>query len=557
MAGKAKKKETLLEIIAEILDFAKGSGLNDAFMEKAGPRLKTAAKSMGITPIQTALFAFIFDTTVLTVRGEKGRANSLFAALKCSKIKYLQYLNEIDVLVKKNYVERVLDNHELSRYIIPRNIIFTLRKGKKIRPENNKNISINKFFEILDRIFKSRYNDEMLFNELNDSLESLFQNNPHLEFTKKLQSYNLGEQDRNLLVYICNKTINSHESANLERIKKQFSDDEDDFEVHFSLICPLTEGNHILQEMKLIENTNDNGFAVKDEFILTDKATDELLCELRGKQKINKNDFLPAVDIKEKRMFYNAGEEEKIEKLVSLLEPSHFRDIIDRLGEKGLRKGFACLFSGFPGTGKTETVYQIARRTGRDLMPIDVSQIKSMWVGESEKNIKNIFTRYKDAVEKSRNAPILFLNEADAVIGKRRELNDGSRAVDQMENTMQNIILQEIENLDGILIATTNLNKNLDRAFDRRFLYKIEFGKPDIEVRKNLWFSMIGGLHENAVSILASQFCFTGGQIENIARKRQIDIALNGAEPGLNELIAYCEDEYLEKNDEMKIGFAV
>jgi SpoVK/Ycf46/Vps4 family AAA+-type ATPase len=86
------------------------------------------------------------------------------------------------------------------------------------------------------------------------------------------------------------------------------------------------------------------------------------------------------------------------------------------------------------------------------------------------------------------------------------ELGPGSRAVDQMENSMQNIILQEIENLDGILIATTNLTQNIDKAFDRRFLYKIEFKKPEIQVRKSIWKSMFPDLSGRDAFMLASNF---------------------------------------------------
>lgn len=104
-----------------------------------------------------------------------------------------------------------------------------------------------------------------------------------------------------------------------------------------------------------------------------------------------------------------------------------------------------------------------------------------MWVGESEKNIKGTFDDYKKKVKQLAKAPILLFNEADAIIGKRQV--GAERAVEKMENSILNIILQEIEQLDGILIATTNLPENMDKAFERRFLYKIQFEKPDLNCR--------------------------------------------------------------------------
>lgn len=96
-------------------------------------------------------------------------------------------------------------------------------------------------------------------------------------------------------------------------------------------------------------------------------------------------------------------------------------------------------------------------------MQVDMSQMRDKFVGESEKNVKAIFTRYRRLCQESDITPILLLNEADALLSVR--LEKMTTSVDQMANTMQNIILQEMENLEGILIATTNLTNNLDGAF--------------------------------------------------------------------------------------------
>ena len=88
----------------------------------------------------------------------------------------------------------------------------------------------------------------------------------------------------------------------------------------------------------------------------------------------------------------------QLEGLAELLDEGHYMSICNRLKEKGRRQGFACLFYGEPGTGKTESVLQMAKKTGRDIMQVNISQVKSMWVGESEKNIKAIFDRYRVVV---------------------------------------------------------------------------------------------------------------------------------------------------------------
>ncbi len=115
--------------------------------------------------------------------------------------------------------------------------------------------------------------------------------------------------------------------------------------------------------------------------------------------------------------------------------------------------------------------------------------------------------------------------------------------------------ISELENLNGIMIATTNLSKNMDKAFARRFLYKIEFEKPDLETRKAIWESIITDLSFADIEVLAGKFDFSGGQIENIARRSAITTVLNGKPPSIEKLIDYCNEEKNEKAEKVKIGF--
>ena len=219
-----------------------------------------------------------------------------------------------------------------------------------------------------------------------------------------------------------------------------------------------------------------------------------------------------------------------------------------------MRQGFACLFFGSPGTGKTETVYQLARQTHRNLMQVNVSDIKSKWVGDSEKNIQQLFDDYRQLVAQSDVAPFLLFNEADAVIGRRREGADS--AVEKMENAIQNIILQEMERLDGILIATTNLTENLDRAFERRFLYKIEFHRPSTEAMKHIWQTMLPELSAEDAAQLSEAYNLSGGQIENISRKHIVDTILSGSQVTLEKLQTYCREELsFSHKGSHRIGF--
>ena len=266
-------------------------------------------------------------------------------------------------------------------------------------------------------------------------------------------------------------------------------------------------------------------------FRLTDEAKADLLSEMdicvkkKSKKKELPKDFVDHKSVVAKQMFYTRDNQAQVDRLSQLLEEKKFRDVCRRMKERGMRTGFTCLFYGAPGTGKTETVMQLARQMKRNVMVVDFSQIRSKWVGDSEKNIKGVFTRYREMCTQMRRKPILLFNEADAVINTRQE--QATRSVDKMENTMQNIILQEMEQFDGIMIATTNLAQNMDPAFERRFLYKILFERPDASVRANLWQEMIPELDTEECQALGEQFDFSGGQIENVARKYAINSILN------------------------------
>jgi len=197
-------------------------------------------------------------------------------------------------------------------------------------------------------------------------------------------------------------------------------------------------------------------------------------------------------------------------------------------GLKGKRKGIDAriIFYGPPGTGKTMTAVSLAKTLKRPILSFDCSRILSMYVGESEKNVRKIFDDFKLLSQKAKVDPILLLNEADQFLSSRSE-GQGSSA-DKMHNQMQNIFLEQIEKFEGILIATTNLIGTIDKAFSRRFNYKIEFRKPGKKQRLRLWQYMLPEKadYEEGFEIEAlSRHDLTGGQINLIIRNTAYKVA--------------------------------
>ena len=154
---------------------------------------------------------------------------------------------------------------------------------------------------------------------------------------------------------------------------------------------------------------------------------------------------------------------------------------------------------------------------------------------------------------KSEVTPILLLNEGDAILSKRIE--NVEHSTEQMMNTLQNILLEEMENIQGIMIVTTNLTSNLDAAFERRFIFKVKFEKPDTEVKAHIWQSLVDNLDEREAGALAREFDVTGGEIENIARKATMQFVLTGKEVDMDMLRKFTKQEKLESSRRTIVGF--
>ena len=193
-----------------------------------------------------------------------------------------------------------------------------------------------------------------------------------------------------------------------------------------------------------------------DTFRLSEHGKETLLPKKSLKQTpVDLDELTLAASITEKRLYYNSNDQAQIERLKSLLQPTSFSDIRLRMKQQGMRSGFACLLYGAPGTGKTETVLQIARAIGRNIMQVNLSELRSMWVGESEKKVKAVFDRYRNFVDYCDKEPILLFNEADGIIAKRS--TNAVHAVDQMENitrkaTVEHILTGQMPSLETLIV---------------------------------------------------------------------------------------------------------
>jgi DNA replication protein DnaC len=547
MATKMKKKEmTLLQAIERVVELAEDSKMSQEFMKKAKTEIRLLAKSYGITERQAVLFCACMEKGPRRVDYD-----DLASFLAMNKISVLSYASDIDALVRRRLL-RFRDVKDEDDFDIPTAVVRCLKHNEVYQLPKRIGLDCAGLFELLDLWFDDLNDDAISPRELREELQVLFDENPQIGFVQKIKELNLDSEDQMLLTMFCHLLVNHDD----DDIRFSQIDDVFDSQSDFNKAkADLRAGEHYLQKHKLIEHRCEDGLADVTKYKLTESAKMMLLAEMKLNRTAEKlGDMLESIQLTQKQLYFPKDIQRQVEELGSFLEPEKYNQIRERMKEKGFRNGFACLFYGSPGTGKTETVYQLARQTGRNIMVVDVPQIKSKWVGESEKNVKALFDRYREQVKRAKLTPILLFNEADAIISIRK--NGASNAVDKMENSLQNIILQEMEQLDGIMIATTNLQQNLDTAFERRFLYKIKFEKPTVEARIHIWHEMIPDLSDMDVRTLASKYDFSGGQIENIARHYTIDSILHDkSEDALSMLIAHCDNERIDEKSVRKIGF--
>lgn len=547
---------TIVEALDVVQNCANKSQLSNEFWNECAGELDYLSQVLDLSRNQIVLLAMMCELGPVSWR-------CIGDFLGVSRLKAMALTPDLDGLVEKRWVtpsaihER---GHRSQAYGLVWGVIRALRSNVKFEPENIENLSIQVFVDRLARYVANEGEDsDISYSDNLKWMTHFAELNSHLPLCRKITNLNEDISRHLLLLAVADYARYSgtdDEGLTLGQISAWTKSD-----YMFDMIADeLMNGHQELFMCGLIEHVSADGLVDTERYRLTQKAREELLSgysvhKRSGSKCLSSQDnsLIKPDDISQKQMFYNAKEMQQLDSLKLILSQNGFDNVRSRLDECGLRRGITCLFYGAPGTGKTETVLQIARETGRPVMQVDIAEMRDKFVGESEKNIKSVFNHYRQLCNNSNVMPILFFNEADALIGTRFETTRSS--VEKMDNAMQNIILQELENLDGILIATTNLTGSLDRAFDRRFLFKIEFTKPGFDAKCAIWHSMLSDLSEVEINDLAREFDFSGGQIENISRKSKIDYVINGQKPAFPQIRRYCLDESLNRTTRSKVGY--
>lgn len=558
----ATLKQQVLNSIGNVYSDAEKCELKDDFFVKRDKELGFLADYFHITKTQALFVSVIFS---MNYTGRKVDLDDLNRYFGSNPMKLLEYSEDFVDL----YEKRLLRKNKMRRrnlrltgadeeFVINEMVADKILNSELIPEMLNIQERFEDIFTLLERIYElgqQRDDNEMSTQEVFEITQHILKDNKHFPLMDRIQAFGAPIEEKFLFLYVVWRFIDGDRTLRVERIIKEIYDKANE---RFTQVQKFLSKKYILIQDEWLE-IEEAAFFDDAKMKLTQKALDLLSeCDIKLFNNTidskNKENVILPENVPFRELIFSDNETRQLDLLKNLLVEENFNNTQERLLQKALPKGVTALLHGAPGTGKTESVLQIAKATNREIMKVDISASRSMWFGESEKIIKKVFKDYKTYSKKLKTTPILFFNEADAIIAKRKNTNASN--VSDTENRIQNILLEEIENFEGILIATTNLANNMDTAFERRFLFKIEFQKPSITAKSQIWKAKMPHLTNEDCEVLASQFDFSGGQIDNIVRKNEINEIIHGSKVNLKTLVEFCEEETLNNQyHRAQIGF--
>lgn len=536
---KQNKSWTLVSALEEIWKQGKDSKLSEEYFCLVKEACAYVKSRLNVSPIQAYIIAVLMDA------GKPLFLRDISRYAGCSNILLMSYKKELDELHDRWMINWVLltkdGNFELGYGIRPL-LIEAIQEDKTFTAKPICEYTAYEALEQIGKWIKIIERENTYFRKIADEIIGFMKSASHITFIRTIEEKNLPKAETLLLLIAIHAIVFNHQDMITQADYLEIFQGHSGYQM---IILTMNEESNILNTIGYMECDCVEGLSEPYHYRLTKKAKTELLSEFSlltyKKRSVSLAKQILPENIEVKQLFYNDTEKKQIERLSDLLSQEKFPIIKERMKAANMRPGFACLFYGSPGTGKTESVMQLARTTDRNVLLVDIARLRSKWVGESEKQIQALFDQYEELATESKVCPILLINEADAIICKRT--SNTSNSVDKMENTLQNIILQAMERLNGILIATTNLTENMDPAFERRFLFKIKFEKPTVEVKTQIWHSMLPSIAVEEASLLAKRYNFSGGQIENIARKQIVENVLSGEVANVKSIQKFCEEE--------------
>ena len=551
---------TLLQSITKLHNNHSNLYKEVSTIEEYNNELKIVCDFFDVEPKTGVLLSVIICDQLI---GEVRYIHKVFKNIGFSSLEIISLNNQIKDLVKRSWLKQSNKTYPYANgiksnqteYIISQHILNAVLFFDKELIENERPLDFTDGLIKLRNYMKHLVDSNLYEDEMYDGVQQFLWDFKENTFLKEItESQELLVEEKLILFWLSSEYIFDREEFDLDAVC-DFLGFENNFIYNFK--------QRIKNDKSTLFNTNYLSFVnpeLADFSSITygDKMLDLLTktC-VKVEQKKIKHKFCQLIqpdDIEFKNLYFNAKQQQDITKIIDMLSPENYKKMCENFKSHKMKEALSLLFYGLSGTGKTELVRQIAKKHNRILLMVDIASIKSMWVGESEKNIRRVFREYAEALKICDLAPILFFNEADAILNKRRKIESSS---DQMLNSMQNILLQYLEDFEGIFMATTNYINNLDDAFDRRIFYKKAFELPDENTRFQILQDLFPEWPSDWIKDIASDFELSGSQIQNIKRKLLVDSILFDIDYSNKELLVnYIEEELgFRKKDKTEIGF--
>ncbi|MFZ2288043.1 MAG: ATP-binding protein [Bacteroidales bacterium] len=494
-------------------------GLNLSSLTKLQPDIEAVSSFLGITTAQTVLFAVIADLSLQRTLTLEGLAKHF----DCSVLRLVTYMKETESLEKRGFVKRLIrrrgrrPSYNDIGFMVPAFVIDALLQADPAKLEAATRFDLPAFLKQISDLVDEREESTISTAQVLEEVGFLIAANKHLPFVSYVDSGLKTILGKCALFAFSFVRLKGQVSVDFESFANSLFDD---LSQQLDFCQELASGRHELVKtgfLKLISSEFDG----EKNASLSPRTARELYHSYPNllKPENDRSGLIDYKSLKNKNLLFCSGLQEQLDLLEDIMQPSKFRSYCRQLKRNGLTSGITAVFSGEPGTGKTEEVYQLARRTKRSIMMVDLSQMRSKWFGESEKRVKQVFDDYEAIRKASLVEPILFINEADGLLTRRIDLSASNESSDRVTNTMQNVLLQALENFKGILIATTNLTGNLDRAYERRFSFRLDFPRPDKHIRASIWKEKLPVLTHDEARILGERFEISGGEIDNQVRQ--------------------------------------
>ena len=547
--------QNLLNRIEGISSAASTCELNFNKLENIRNDVREIGEFLGITDDQAVFFSCLTELSFQKTVTLEILANHL----NCSVLKVITFMNELEALEKKGYIQRNFrkrgrkHSYNDMGFSVPHYVIEALRKADASMLLSANIYDLPGFLKQVSTIVDERSESILTTTQVMEEMETLISVNKNLPFVSFVDTNLTKTISKCTMFAISYVRLKGQYNVNIESFANSIFDDLGE---QLEFAQEVTSGIHELITNNFLQIIRSE-FDGEKHVTLSANAAKELYMEYPALLVADSgnNGLISSRSLTNKKLFFSDEVRNQITNLEEVMKPGRFRSYRRTLKRYKLSSGITVVFFGAPGTGKTEAVYQLARKTGRDIMMVDLSETKSKWFGESEKVVKKIFDDYSALLKSRDTEPILFINEADGFFSKRIDLNTGrGNSSEQSINTIQNILLQALENFEGILMATTNLTNNLDKAFERRFTFKIDFPKPDRQVRKTIWKSKLPELSESEAAILGDRFEITGGEIDIQVRQVILKKVLN-KKISLFDAIYECCSNAHGFSGKKKVGF--